>query len=161
MRQALVLLAFLACSAVWGFRQRQFGRPMRLGALGATKTTAVIIVDHGSRRAEANDMLLTTALAYKRSSKVEIVEAAHMEMASPSIADAYRRCVEQGAAHIICHPFFLSPGRHVQEDIPALMREASLQFPDVTYSITEPLGIQNGIVELISQSIDRCLPPQQ
>ena len=103
-------------------------------------------------------MLLTVAAAYKSHSQISVVEAAHMEMAEPSISTAYKRCVELGAKHIICHPFFLSPGRHVQEDIPALMKEASLQYPDVTYSITSPLGMQSGIIELISKAINDCHP---
>ena len=152
------------CFVAFGFRsprqghQRQINRHFASLNPGARAQTAVIIVDHGSRRAEANDMLLTVAAAYKSHSQISVVEAAHMEMAEPSISTAYKRCVELGAKHIICHPFFLSPGRHVQEDIPALMKEASLQYPDVTYSITSPLGMQSGIIELISKAINDCHP---
>ena len=155
MTGAMLFMAFLAFGVVMGFRPRG---PARAGAaLWSVRdpTTAVIIVDHGSRKAEANDMLLSVALSYKKLSKVQIVEAAHMEMASPSIADAYQRCVAQGAKHIICHPFFLSPGRHVQEDIPSLMREASLQHPGVTYAITAPLGVQDGVVDIIAKAVDK------
>lgn len=152
-------LALFCVCGVWGFSrgilsQSRRGFIIARGAEVGDRDTAVIIVDHGSRRAEANDMLLSLAAMYKSHSKVPIVEAAHMEMAVPSIADAYKRCVEQGAKHIICHPFFLAPGRHVQEDIPLLMKEASIQHPHVTYTITEPLGVQNGVIELISQAIE-------
>lgn len=119
--------------------------------------TAIIIVDHGSRKAEANEMLIGLASIYKNYANVKIVEPAHMEMAEPSIAVAFKRCVEQGAKHIVCHPFFLAPGRHVQEDIPTLMKEASLQYPDVSYTITAPLGLQNGIIQLIDQAVDESL----
>lgn len=121
--------------------------------LAMTRRSAIIIVDHGSRKKEANDMLFGLASVYKSYAKADIVEAAHMELAEPSIMAAYQRCVEQGATHIVCHPFFLAPGRHVQEDIPLLMKEASSQFPDVTYAITSPLGLQEGIVQLIDQAI--------
>lgn len=118
------------------------------------KKTAILIVDHGSRVAEANDMLLVLTEKYKEYSMATIVEAAHMEMAEPSILTAVKRCVDQGADHIICHPFFLSKGRHVKEDIPSLMASAAEQY-SITYNITEPLGLQEGIVNLIDVSISR------
>ena len=69
------------------------------------------------------------------------------------VSIAFSKCVERGASRIICHPFFLSFGRHVQEDIPALMAEAGDKHPHVTFSIAKPLGVQESIVELIHSSI--------
>ena len=42
---------------------------------------------------------------------------------------------------IICHPYFLSPGRHVREDIPEIIEEAiaSLQI-EIPVITTDPLG---------------------
>lgn len=123
---------------------------------GIPQKVAVILVDHGSRKAEANDMLMGIASKYKKLYNVDIVEAAHMELSEPSIATAFRKCVDQGATNIICHPFFLSKGRHVQEDIPDMMRAAAAEHgdvPNLEYSITEPLGVQEKILELIHESI--------
>ena len=131
------------------------GSPARLPGLRsqARSDAAVLIVDHGSRKAEANSRLHAVVRSYKEYSALSIVEAAHMELAEPTISDAFRRCVEQGARHIICHPYFLSPGRHVQEDIPALLKEAATQFPGVTYTITSPHGSQEGILGLIDAAV--------
>ena len=77
-----------------------------------------------------------------------------MELAEPSISTAFRRCVEQGATSVICHPYFLSKGRHVVKDIPFLVSEAAKDFPSIKYSITEPLGNEeDGIIELIKKSV--------
>lgn len=65
-----------------------------------------------------------------------------MEMAEPTIAQAFDRCVTAGARRIVLHPFFLSPGRHVTSDIPELMRAAAERHPDVEWVISEPLGLQ-------------------
>ncbi|XP_027359112.1 uncharacterized protein LOC113867821 isoform X2 [Abrus precatorius] len=72
----------------------------------------VIIVDHGSRRKESNLMLNEFVEMFKNKTGYEIVEPAHMELAEPSIRDAFQSCVQQGANRIIVSPFFLSPGRH-------------------------------------------------
>src|SRR5687768_8260396 len=61
--------------------------------------TGIIIVDHGSRRDESNRMLeeLAGLFAQRFREKYDIVEPAHMELAEPSIATAYAKCVQRGA----------------------------------------------------------------
>ena len=76
-----------------------------------------------------------------------IVRHAHMEIAEPSIKDALASLLEEGVDEIVCHPYFLSPGRHVKEDIPELVAEATkslqIKIPIVT---TEPVGSQTDIM---------------
>lgn len=124
--------------------------PIRIG---------VIIVDHGSRVKEANDALLAIVQRYKLHSRLSIVEGAHMEMSEPSIASAFEECVKQGANRIICHPYFLSKGRHVKEDIPSLLENAALQYKDknISYILTEPLGMQDQILQLIDATVSPYL----
>lgn len=87
----------------------------------------------------------------------DIVEPAHMELAEPSIATAYQRCVEQGATRIICYPYFLSKGRHVVTDIPALLETASQPFPTVPYLLTTPLGLEPEILDIMCSSVKRVI----
>src|SRR5687767_6292475 len=89
--------------------------------------TGIIIVDHGSRRDESNRMLEEIAGLFARrfGELYEIVEPAHMELAEPSIATAYARCVERGAERVVVCPFFLGPGKHWQFDIPRLTADAA------------------------------------
>lgn len=65
-----------------------------------------------------------------------------MEIAEPSIDQAFDRCVAAGASKVVLHPFFLSPGRHVTSDIPALMSGAAKRHPDVAWVVSQPLGLQ-------------------
>lgn len=48
----------------------------------------VVIVDHGSRRAASNDMLVEFCQLYQQLTQHPIVEPAHMEIAEPTIAQA-------------------------------------------------------------------------
>ena len=52
--------------------------------------TAIILVDHGSRVKIANDNLFDVVARYKIFSKCEIIEAAHMELAEPSIKTGFK-----------------------------------------------------------------------
>ena len=117
----------------------------------------VIVVDHGSRRRESNDMLLDVVALFQQHSGYAIVEPAHMELAEPSIAAAFDRCIERGARLVVIHPYFLLPGRHWKRDIPALAAEAARKHPGVPFLVTAPLGLHPLLAEIISQRIEYCL----
>ncbi|KAL2335719.1 hypothetical protein Fmac_016932 [Flemingia macrophylla] len=118
---------------------------------------AVIIVDHGSRRKESNVMLNEFVKIFKHKTGYEIVEPAHMELAEPSIRDAFQSCVKQGAHRVIVSPFFLSPGRHWSQDIPSLSAEAAKEHPGVAYIVTAPLGLHELLVDVVNDRIKHCL----
>ena len=117
----------------------------------------IILVDHGSRREESNQLLLKVVKAYQDHSDWQIVEPAHMELAEPSIAAAFQQCVGRGAELVIIFPYFLSPGRHWHSDIPALAAEASRTSGGVRYLVTAPLGLHELMLQVIDQRIANCL----
>ena len=116
----------------------------------APAAVGIIIVDHGSKVAAANERLerLCEGYAATRAPKHWVVRPAHMELASPSISEAFDALVEAGCATIVCHPFFLSQGRHVREDVPALLDEAASRH-NIPYSLTPPLGEAPALLDLV------------
>ncbi|KAL8200747.1 hypothetical protein R6Q57_012086 [Mikania cordata] len=124
---------------------------------GITNTDGLIIVDHGSRRKESNLMLNEFVAMFVEKTGYPIVEPAHMELAEPSIQDAFRLCVQQGANRVIVSPFFLFPGRHWHQDIPSLTAEAAKDYPGVSYMITAPLGLHPLLVDVVDDRIKHCL----
>ncbi|KAF1859823.1 hypothetical protein Lal_00028005 [Lupinus albus] len=94
---------------------------------------------------------------FKHKTGYDIVEPAHMELAEPSIADAFQSCVQQGAHRIIVTPFFLLPGRHWTQDIPSLSAEAAKEHPGVSYIVTAPLGLHELLVDVMDDRIKHCL----
>ena len=116
----------------------------------APASVGIIIVDHGSKVAAANERLERLCEAYvkTRAPKHWVVRPAHMELASPSISEAFDALVEAGCATIVCHPFFLSQGRHVREDVPALLDEAASRH-NIPYSLTPPLGEAPALLDLV------------
>lgn len=119
----------------------------------------IIIVDHGSRRDESNHMLEEVAVLFAQrfAETYEIVEPAHMELAEPSIATAYAKCVKRGATRLIVCPFFLGPGKHWTGDIPRLTADAAKDFPQTEYHVTMPLGIDDLILELLNKRVEFCV----
>lgn len=117
-----------------------------------TERYALLLIDHGSRRAEANELLEQVAKMVSSQLDADIVEVAHMEIAEPAIEVGFTRCVEKGATMVVVHPFMLAPGRHVTKDLPRLIAAAAASHPGAKYVISEPLGAHPGIVQAV---IDR------
>ena len=117
----------------------------------------VIVVDHGSRREESNAMLLDVVRSFADASQMPIVEPAHMELAEPSIATAFDRCVARGATTVVVFPYFLLPGRHWNDDVPQLTAAAAKSHPGVRYLVTAPFGLHPLMAQVMQKRIDHCL----
>lgn len=131
--------------------------PSNGAASALTDCTGVILVDHGSKRVAANDMLDEVVRMYREATGAAIVEAAHMELAEPTIAQAFARCIEQGAQRVVIHPYFLSPGRHSTSDIPRMAAEAASAHPGIEYFVTEPLGLDERMMAVVHRRVLEAL----
>src|SRR4051812_2175632 len=97
---------------------------------------AILLIDHGSVKAEANEMLGAVADMVQEIAGPEIIVGyAHMELADPSIAEGFDACVRRGAMEVIAFPYMLSPGKHSTRDIPRLVAEAAAKHPNVRHIV--------------------------
>ncbi len=117
----------------------------------------LIVVDHGSRRGVSNEMLETMASMIAGVVPYQIVEPAHMELAEPSIHTAFDRCVAQGARLVVVSPYFLLPGRHWDQDIPALTADAAERHPSVPFLVAAPLGLHPLMARVVESRVAHCL----
>ncbi len=122
------------------------------------KKVGLLLVDHGSRFQQANDLLADVAALVKRLADLDCVHYSHMELAEPTIAQGFAACVREGATAVVVHPYFLSPGRHSAQDIPRLVAKAAQAFPGIEYCITEPLGLHAKIGEVVLERAGISLP---
>src|SRR3954451_15610967 len=111
---------------------------------------AILLIDHGSRRDEANEMMNCMAnLVQAMAGAQVVVRFAHMELAEPSISAGVQACVEAGASELIVFPYMLSPGKHSTGDIPRLVAAAAEEFPDLDVRVTNAFGVHEKLAELI------------
>jgi sirohydrochlorin ferrochelatase len=123
----------------------------------APEPIGLIVVDHGSRRAESNAMLEQMVVQVAEVVPYEIVEPAHMELAEPSIADAFDACVARGARTVVVSPYFLLPGRHWSQDIPALVEQAAARHPGVAHLVAAPFGLHPLMARVVDARVAHCL----
>jgi len=96
----------------------------------------ILIVDHGSQKREANDMLGSMAnLIQTMAGSDVVVRYAHMELADPDIAAVF--------------PYMLSPGRHSTSDIPRMVADVARAFPHVSFSVTPAFGLHEKLAEVV------------
>jgi sirohydrochlorin ferrochelatase len=111
---------------------------------------AILLVDHGSVKKEANEMLIDMArLVQSMAGDAAIIRYAHMELAEPTIAEGIASCVEAGGTDVVVFPYMLSPGRHSTTDIPRMVNEVAPNYPGVRFSVTPPFGINEKLGEVI------------
>jgi sirohydrochlorin ferrochelatase len=112
---------------------------------------AILIIDHGSTRDEANHMLSCVAnLVQQMVGDGVIVRHAHMELAEPSIPSGFAECVQAGADEVIAFPYMLSPGKHVTRDVPRLVAQAATAFPEISFRVTDAFGVHEKLAALIA-----------
>ena len=70
-------------------------------------TTAILLMAHGSRIAEANDAVREIADRVKKMTQFDIVEVSFRELHLPDIQQGVDNCVAQGAQRILMVPYFL------------------------------------------------------
>lgn len=118
---------------------------------------ALLLVAHGSRKASSNDAVeqLTAKLRDKLlASEFSEIEHAFLELATPSIPEGIARLVKKGVSQLVVMPYFLAPGTHVVDDVPAFIQAARQEYPEVVFTIVPHLGGVEGMADLILESAD-------
>jgi sirohydrochlorin ferrochelatase len=113
--------------------------------------TALLLIAHGSRRAEANADLDHLAASLRGRGEFVHVQPSYLELCEPSILAGGELCVAVGASRVVLLPYFLSAGMHVVEDLTAARDDLAKRHPGVTFVLAEPLGRHPLMIEVVLQ----------
>jgi sirohydrochlorin ferrochelatase len=119
--------------------------------------TAILMMAHGSRIAEANDAAREVAAMVQQLSGFEIVEVSFRELHEPNIQQGIDACVSRGAERILLMPYFLFMGAHVQHDLPEEIEEAKKRHPDLIMEMGGHLGAHRKLAEIEAERIEEAL----
>jgi sirohydrochlorin ferrochelatase len=118
--------------------------------------TALLLIAHGSRRAEANADLEHLAGVMRERDEFSFVLPSYLELCDPGIVSGGELCVAAGARRVILLPYFLSAGVHVVEDLTAARSELAKRHPDVEFVLAEPLGRHPLLAEVVAERARTC-----
>ncbi len=118
---------------------------------------SLIIAAHGSRKKESNKEL--AALAVKVAQKDTLksyddVDHAFLQIAEPLLENKILEKIESGAKDIVIFPFFIGSGSHILIDIPNLVNEFKIKYPDVGFTLTNHLGMLKAIEDVIINEVE-------
>jgi sirohydrochlorin ferrochelatase len=122
-------------------------------------STALLLIAHGSRRAEANADLDRLAATLRSRGEFVVVQPSYLELCEPAIAAGGDMCVAGGADLVVMVPYFLSPGRHVTEDLTAARDELSRRHPAVAFVLAGPLGSHPLMTKIVIERVQDALKP--
>jgi sirohydrochlorin ferrochelatase len=113
--------------------------------------TALLLIAHGSREAQANADLHHLAEVLRRRGEFAAVEASFLELAEPDIDGGAARCVAAGADGVVLVPYFLSAGVHVRRDLTAARERLAVRYPEVRFRLAEPLGRHPLLADVVAE----------
>lgn len=116
-------------------------------------STAVLLIAHGSRRAEANQELVELARRLLADGTYAIVEPSFLELAEPDIVTGGTTCVEKGASMVLMVPYFLSAGVHIRRDLTEARDELAAKHPHISFRLGQPLGPHTLLDNLVRERI--------
>ena len=114
---------------------------------------AVLVVAHGSRSNDAVAEFEKVVGLVRTKISETVVKGAHMELAQPDIATVTRELAEAGAKEIVVVPYFLFMGNHIKQDIPEIINEQRLLYPQFNFKLGKPFGADSLIAELLEKRI--------
>ena len=86
------------------------------------KKTGILLLSHGSRLADGEEVIKAYKEMYKEEFPEAIVDYGFMEIRKPGIPEAIKSLTEQADLEkIIVVPVFVAHGLHTKRDIPALL----------------------------------------
>ncbi len=117
------------------------------------KKESIVLLGHGSRRSEANDILKNVTKIIKSKLAGINVECAYLELAEPNIRDIIEKLAGDNFESIYVIPYFLYSGNHVSRDIPEIINGYKEKYPQINFKLGNHLGIDEKIVELVTERI--------
>ena len=113
-------------------------------------TTAIILFAHGSRIEPANQAVRSAAAALARAGDYPIVQAAFLELGRPALEEAADLLVARGVERIVIIPYFLTPGIHLDRDLPAIVNRIAKKNKDLQVLVAASLDGHPGLVQILT-----------
>jgi len=112
--------------------------------------TGIVVFAHGSRIEAANQAVRSAAAELARLGDRPIVEAAFLELGQPSLEEAADVLVAKGVDRIVIIPYFLTPGTHLERDLPAIVERIVKKHNHIDVLTTASLDGHKGLVEILA-----------
>ncbi|MED1864474.1 sirohydrochlorin chelatase [Fictibacillus nanhaiensis] len=116
---------------------------------------SLLFICHGTRLAKGRIEAEEFVRLCMAQVDVPIKEICFLELAEPSIAEGFERCIQKGASSISVIPVFLLSANHIKIDIPKELQQMQNQYPEVEVNYGRPFGVHDAISHLLWEKITK------
>ena len=119
--------------------------------------TAVILFAHGSPVPEANQGIAELASRVQEDMPGAVVLPAFLDSTQPDLGATVAEAVGRGASRLVVMPYFLTVGLHLRRDLPRLIAEQRVRFPQVEILVSESLEGYAGMAGAVADRVREAL----
>ncbi len=119
---------------------------------------SLLLMAHGTPLPVANAPLYTIADRLVSNLGLASSCVGYLDCNTPTIPGAIDQLVINGAQQIVALPYFLHLGRHVAEDLPALIAQAQAKHPDIAIRLAHHLDYDLCLVEAVQGLLTSAKP---
>lgn len=119
---------------------------------------AILYIGHGTRSKKGSLEAIAFIEKVMERIDVPIQEICFLELTEPLMDEGFKRCVDRGATEIHVVPLFLLAAGHIKQDIPEELAKLKRIYPDVEVSVTDPFGVQSGILHAVAELVTGSFP---
>jgi len=116
------------------------------------KDAIILLVAHGSRRSQANLEVHQLAERLQEQLGREVL-ACFLELGEPNIPEGIDLALSRSPSHILVLPYFLTEGRHMDEDIPRILQEKARAYPETPIRMLDYVGKHPQLTDLMAKII--------
>ena len=102
--------------------------------------SALVLFAHGSRDPKWAEPFKAIQALIRAQATGMPVELAFLELMQPGIQECLIELANKSVKRISIVPIFLAAGRHLREDLPALVAPIQKQYPHLVINVTAPIG---------------------
>jgi sirohydrochlorin cobaltochelatase len=112
--------------------------------------TGVILFAHGSRDPLWRLPIDAVAQSMRQRWPDLPVTCAFLELTTPDLATVVEQLMAQNLTRLRIVPMFLGVGRHAREDLPKLVDELRLAYPQMAFELTPSVGEHPAMTALLA-----------
>lgn len=114
----------------------------------------ILYISHGSRIKEATSEAMACITAVKQQINIPLQAVCFLELAEPNVSQGIDYLVSKGATRIAVVPVLLLRAGHYYKDIPQAITHAKKKYERVTFTIGQPLGVQDRLIDILVERIE-------
>ncbi len=113
---------------------------------------AIIILSHGSKNKKSNKQF--KRLVSKSHNENKYIKGAFLEYGKPQFEKVVKEILNNNITDITIFPLFLFEGYHVKEDIPEKIIKLKNKYPELKFTLMEPLGLREDFSDFLNSQLN-------